>query len=111
MSPKALLLSLFFCSTSPSAFAFFCGTHSVMEGQSMYQIQEWCGRPGWQNSRTASISRPVFNRNWVGPPSYETIQVQVDEWVYDMGSTRSMQKLVFQDGVLVSILSLGYGGK
>lgn len=36
-------------------------------------------------------------------------QVVIDEWVYNFGSTQLMPQLLFENGRLISIRSLGYG--
>ena len=39
----------------------------------------------------------------------ETVQVVIEEWVYNFGSTRFMQLLIFEDGKLREVKDLGYG--
>jgi hypothetical protein len=38
-----------------------------------------------------------------------TVEVQVEVWIYNFGPDRLMQRIRFEDGVVVRIESIGFG--
>lgn len=38
-----------------------------------------------------------------------TVELHIEEWVYNLGPNQFMQRLVFEDGVLITVRDLGYG--
>ncbi|MCC3243843.1 DUF2845 domain-containing protein [Methylocystis sp. WRRC1] len=97
------------------AFAMRCGTSLVIEGQSKYEVLRLCGEPAYADSRVEYRWAP----NWTGPrpldgpanhyPSPAVRRLVYDEWVYNFGYTQLMPSLIFENGRLIEIRSLGYG--
>ncbi len=107
---RAILLCVALCVASPHAGAagFRCGVHLVDPGKQMFEVENACGEPR-QVTRT-SIQRPaVF---WMRGRPYTDgtyVDVAVETWVYDFGSSRLMQQLRFENGVLVDVETLEHG--
>ncbi len=89
------------------ALALTCGTRNVNEGQNIYQVEQMCGPPSWRDSRVDYVTQLIGYGSQ--GPIYQQVQVNIDVWVYNFGSTRLMQKLTFANGRLNRIDSLGYG--
>jgi len=109
------LLAVLLIFRADAALAMRCGTSLIMEGQSKVEVLQACGEPYYAGARVEYRWAP----NWYGPrplgtpeayyPSAAVVQVAVDEWVYNFGYTQFMQSLIFENGRLVAIRSLGYG--
>lgn len=114
---RSLLLAACLMSSSVApAYALRCGTSLVLEGQSKYEVLQRCGQPSYTDAHmeyrralpNAFPSAPVDSENFgAGFPAVR--EVRVEEWVYDFGSTRFMQSLIFENGRLMRIRNLGYG--
>lgn len=97
-----------------------CGDSIVSTGDSTYEVRAICGDPD------AAAHRIEYRtvRVRVPAPCYEergyrrcdveverTIEVAVDDWVYDFGRLRFLEFLRFEDGRLVAVREGGYGHK
>jgi hypothetical protein len=90
------------------ADGFRCGVHLVDPGMQIFEVRDACGEPE-QVTRSA-IQRPEVI--WLhGRPftSGAYIDVAVETWVYNFGSSRLMQQLRFENSVLVEVNALDYG--
>jgi hypothetical protein len=69
-----------------------------------------CGQPTEVESRSAILRRPLV---WIrGRPfsaGESLVEIPVDVWVYNLGPSKLMRRLRFEDGKLVNIETLGYG--
>jgi hypothetical protein len=109
--PVVLACLLLAAAAAPAARAdgFSCGTRIVTEGMDDYEVRAACGDPA-EIRRTTILRRPViwrYGRPWYA--SDEQLPVPVETWIYDFGPMRLMRKLRFEDGVLASVETLGYG--
>jgi hypothetical protein len=87
-----------------SALAMTCGTCFIVEGQSEFEVLRLCGRPTWTTNRfDFAPTNPGF---MPGAP----FLAPVEDWIYDRGSTKFMEKLTFSNGRVIRIETLGYGG-
>lgn len=106
----ALLLSapLIFAST---ASAMRCGNRLVVVGDASARVRGLCGEPAEITERVVERSRQVYVRGPNGSLIGDRVSVSVvvQRWVYDFGPQRFMRELVFEDGRLVQINTLGYG--
>lgn len=116
------LLSLI---TSQSAFALRCGPYVINEGMFKGEVLGKCGRPVSVSSHIErrSNGNSVFNQQYYGnqrklyPNStfgfgqnYSVeIEVVVEEWIYNFGSSRIQQYLRFENGNLKEVRNLGRG--
>ncbi|MDJ0918489.1 MAG: DUF2845 domain-containing protein [Woeseiaceae bacterium] len=100
---------------SQSAYAFRCGQKLVKEGMSESEVIALCGEPaetkdlGWRRL-------PYIDRHrgggLLGRPSldgYFVEDVRVTQLIYNFGPRKLMQRLRFENSVLVEIEAIGYG--
>lgn len=114
----ALGLSLFSLSEA-QADSLRCGNKLVASGDSMYLVESRCGAPVDKQHRTEMRTESV----WINLPCrapgqvncgqmiQRTVEVSVDEWLYDFGPQRFMQRIVFEQGRLLSVIAGDYGTK
>lgn len=97
-----------------------CGNKLVLVGDTMYQVKTKCGDPDDAIHRTEmrtvthEESEPCENsqQHVRCTKSVETsIEVIIDEWTYDFGTNRFIEKLRFENGSLASITDGDYGSK
>lgn len=102
-----LLVSLLSLSPGP-AYAFRCGQRLVLVGAATFDVLRKCGEPISINQRVIywPVSEPSLDSPFEEPLF---IPVVIDEWIYNFGPKRFMQKLSFEEGILRGIESLGYG--
>jgi hypothetical protein len=114
----ALGFSLFALSDA-QADSMRCGSKHVGNGDSMYDVESRCGTPVDKQHRTETRS----NSAWVSAPCpvpgqvncgqmvQRTVEVTIDEWTFDFGPERFIQRVVFEQGRLVAVVSGSYGTK
>lgn len=101
---------LFLLSTSASAESIPCQNVLKGEGASRYEVQSACGEP--QDKMQRVEYRTVRDR--VGGPCPDgqgqcsssrarSVEVIVDEWIYDHGSNKFLKHVIFEQGKLVEI--------
>jgi hypothetical protein len=109
---------------APAALALRCGSNVIDAGMRKIEVEQKCGPPASQDSH---VEHRTVRKRRSGQVDYadqysirnrydresqeveETIDVVVEEWVYNFGSSRFMQLLVFEDGRLKEVKDLGYG--
>jgi hypothetical protein len=110
---SALLVSFIVASVSAlasPASALYCNRRIVGTGDAPSYVRALCGEPASATMRIESRSQLVYGRGpSAGVAAVITSHVQVDTWIYDFGPNRFMIELVFEDGVLGSERTLGYG--
>jgi len=91
-----------------SAYAMRCGRNLVVEGDYIEEVIAQCGEPDSVQTHTEVVSRTLrFPYRTLDTTEY--IEIQVEEWVYNLGPSRFQQYLRFENGVLVEVKSLGRG--
>jgi len=96
-----LILALVFATPS---IAMRCGQRIVVTGDDVYRVLQRCGEPDFSYSRVEYIRVGGLNQSFS-----RTVPVTIDEWVYDLGRTRLKRRLIFENGRLKKIETLGYG--
>src|ERR1700741_2670899 len=85
-----------------------CSDRVISRGASRAEVAGLCGDPAQVDHKT------LYNSVSAANPGYPTIvagaagEIQVELWTYNFGPDRLMQRIRFEDGVVVSIESLGY---
>ncbi|MEO7773825.1 MAG: DUF2845 domain-containing protein [Steroidobacteraceae bacterium] len=91
------------------ADAFRCGTRLASEGDTVGQVLSKCGQPTEVQHKT--ILRPAII--WRDGHPYRVgngeVEVTVEIWTYNLGSSKLMRRLRFEDGELVEVETLGRG--
>ena len=105
-----VVLAGFVLATS-SAEAMSCRNRLVVVGDPMVRVLDLCGDPSTVSERVVHRTQQV--QRYVSPgvivTDVVTVSVTLTEWIYDFGPTRFMRGLVFEDGRLRVIDTLGYG--
>jgi Protein of unknown function (DUF2845) len=113
-----ILLMLCLLFSSP-LYALRCGRSLVQAGDYKDYITDICGEPTYVAShyeRRGNINRADFGRNDfnnrqqfpdnsvnIGNSNYAEIEILVEEWYYDFGSSRLNKLLRFENGRLKEI--------
>jgi Protein of unknown function (DUF2845) len=116
--PVSCLALLLVPALSPAAARadLRCGSKLVSVGASAYDLSSTCGAPDFTTShverRTVRRARSVPCASGVCTVMVEeSVEVTVDEWVYDFGRNRFVQHVLLEQGVITSIRSGSYGKK
>jgi hypothetical protein len=98
----------------------YCNDRLVTSGDTLYQVRSVCGEPDDARHRieyrTVRVRRPGAcvqenGRRTCGSEVEETIEVAIDEWIYDFGKNRFLEFLCFEQGKLVRVTEGNYGHK
>jgi len=111
MDKWLLVVGLSLSAAAPAyADSLRCGTHLITEGDTRSEVVAYCGEPTEVQQTTAVLRRPLV---WVRGRPYtlgdNLIEIPVDVWLYNLGPSKLMRRLRFEDGRLVEIETLGYG--
>ena len=93
-----------------------CGEKLISSGTSQAEVAARCGQPTQIEHQTLYGETGTV----VGPPATPLgllppigvragAETPVEVWTYNFGPTRLMQRIRFENGVVVKIESLGYG--
>jgi hypothetical protein len=86
-----------------------CSDKIISTGSSRYEVAALCGDPQQIEHKT------IYNTVSGGVPGQpnlaggSSVEIQVELWTYNFGPNKLMQRIRFEDGVVVHIQSLGYG--
>jgi hypothetical protein len=124
-----MLFACFVLISASSADAFRCGSRVISEGAYKAEVLYKCGEPQFveeyllyqtvvvdlhSHRRTIHSHRiPIYGAQEVYDiPAGHTLlasPIRVEDWTYNFGRTRLMQRLRFIHGHLKEIESVGYG--
>lgn len=106
----AALLTTILAGTQ-TAEALSCAQRLVVVGDSSARVMQLCGEPAEIVERNETRSRTVQGRAPDGTIVMHTITVTVvlQQWTYDFGPQRFMRQLIFEEGRLIRMSTLGYG--
>ncbi len=116
----ALLLLLLPGASAEAADSLRCGQDLLHLGASRYEVRSACGEPDDQHSRIELRSIRVHRRVACDAADKErrchaaqsrTVEVTVDEWLYDFGRLQFIQHVTFEQGRLVRVTSGKRGRK
>ena len=108
--------------TAAPADAMRCRNKLVNEGDPMAKVADLCGKP--TQTSTRRILRSGFPRQNLDADSsrdrtaterelvvhnYSYVEIEVEVWLYNQGSSRLMREIVFLDNRVVEINTLGRG--
>lgn len=109
MKHSAILPALLLLAPAAWADSMRCGQRLVVDGTTREQVVAWCGEP------TSTLQRVVLRPPVVwyyGRPvnlGGGYVEVLVETWTYNLGPQKLMRRIVFEDGAVVDIETLGYG--
>ncbi len=105
---------------SAAAETFRCDSRIVAEGDRIFDVLRACGEPTYRSVRyekrvKRDLYRDLFPRREqresekYREPLFVEEVVEVEEWVYNLGPTRFIRYLTFENGILVTIGTGDYG--
>jgi hypothetical protein len=102
---------------SGQALALKCGHRLVNKGDAKAKVYSRCGSPDYSETRELYIPQNCNQNNYVdeygysdSSDNYQDCYVEIiDVLTYNFGPRKFMRELVFIDGILRDINSLGYG--
>jgi hypothetical protein len=104
---KWLMVTVVACIPALSmAQSLRCDGKIISQGSIRAQVAALCGDPA-QVVQKSVYYRPLASVDYRANPI--TVEVQVEVWIYNFGPDRLMQRIRFEDGLVVRIESLGYG--
>jgi hypothetical protein len=110
MKRATAIVMLGLLTASPAFATLRCGSKIISEGDYRSEVAAKCGEPAEVITERSVFRRPVI---WTrGRPYFigqDYIEVPVESWVYNFGPNKLMQRIRFEDGVVVEIETLGYG--
>jgi hypothetical protein len=106
-----------------SADNFWCGGKLISAGLTKYEIQSRCGEPDHKDYRYEKrIKRDFYRdlflsgelyryreREKYREPLFVDEEILIEEWTYNLGPTRFIRYLIFENGRLVDIFTGDYG--
>lgn len=119
-----LCLMIFLPITEMRVYAFLgtlrCDKGIVSHGDRLFDILMKCGEPTYRSIKYEKRIKRDFYRNLFPPqdlresekyrePLFVDELVEVEEWVYNLGSLQFVRYLTFENGILVNIELGGYG--
>ena len=125
MKLRVLLTTLAAVAVMPVASAadsMRCGNRLVSDGDPKVKVAELCGQPTHSEQRTvyrSGVPRQRLRTDGLAIQSVSerellihnrsVVQVQVDVWVYNLGRTKLMREVIFEEGRVVEVNTLGRG--
>jgi hypothetical protein len=109
-----------FSASAAYADGMRCGSRLVSEGDHLYEVRERCGDPDAVSQRTEYRTVRVFDSGACyveqgqmrcGRMVERTVEVVIDEWVYDRGEHKLVRYLTFEQGRLAHVRTGRYGSK
>lgn len=100
--------------TAGTSFAFRCGTSLVNDGDTKVEVVHKCGEPdyvdSWEEERiyrdfhfTREYDRRTRSYRRYREPFLVKENVKIDVWTYNLGTTRFIRYLTFENGILTEI--------
>jgi hypothetical protein len=106
-----------------SADGLWCGNALITEGTSRFEVLARCGEPDYKIARFEKRIKRDYYRDlfmaerwrWYREeelyrePYLAVEEVLIEEWTYNLGPTRFIRYLIFENGKLVDIKTGDYG--
>jgi len=97
--------------------SFRCDSKIISLGTRKFEVLAKCGEPSYRDFRIEKrVKRDFFRdltpkneRERLREPLFVEEPVEVEEWVYNFGSTQFLRYLRFENGILVDIETGDYG--
>jgi len=120
---SAIIVFLCFAYERASADNFWCGGKLILVGLTKYEVLNKCGEPNYKDFRyekriKRDFYRDLFlsddlyryrDRQKYREPLFVDEEILIEEWTYNLGPTRFIRYLIFENGRIVDILTGNYG--
>jgi hypothetical protein len=86
-----------------------CAGKIIRAGTTRAEVSAKCGDPAQVEHKSAYGGATT---SAVGQPNLipgSTVELQIELWTYNFGPRKLMQRIRFEDGIVVRVESLGYG--
>lgn len=97
------------------AFAMRCKSKIITKGDIQAKVLKYCGEPTTAQTRFAerfgayrSTDRRDLDNRVVYSPYFRS-EVIIEEWVYNLGPSKLMRRITFENGVVVDVETLERG--
>ena len=111
MIRRAAIVVLALLAVSPAiANTMRCGSRIIARGDTRSEVAARCGEPTEVITQRSVFRRPVIWSN--GRPFFvgeSFIEIPVESWIYNLGPNRLMRKVIFENGFVSEIQTLGFG--
>lgn len=104
-----ILLMLFTMLLASEAWALRCGNQLVQVGDHKIEVLDRCGEPDMVDRRMGIRGSRLRHPPQGALELSQYEEIEIEEWVYDLGPRKFRQFLRFENGVLKDIDQLGYG--
>jgi hypothetical protein len=108
---KTPLICAFLClgTLVASAQTLTCDDKIINRGTSQAEVAAKCGQPAQVDHNTVTTGGAVSSGGQPLLISGASTQIEVEVWTYNFGPDKLMQRIRFENGLVVSIQSMGYG--
>jgi Protein of unknown function (DUF2845) len=86
-----------------------CGNRIIDTGTTSAEVAALCGDPTQVSRSTAYRGATTSAPGHPNPIVGSAVEIQIEVWTYNFGPDKLMERIRFEDGVVVNIESLGYG--
>ena len=86
-----------------------CGNHLVVDGDTSGKLRSRCGPPAGISRSTVLRTPSVWHHGRLVRVGPNAVEVPVETWEYNFGPNRLIRRVRIEDGLVVSIDTLGYG--
>src|ERR1700737_4560135 len=95
--------------TLVAAQSLRCGSKIIGRGITRAEVSARCGDPAQVEHKSAYTGTSIAADGRSNLTNGSTVEVQIELWTYNFGPNKLMQRILFADGIVVTIESLGYG--
>jgi hypothetical protein len=86
-----------------------CSDKIISTGSSRAEVAALCGDPAQVDHKTLYNNVSAASAGQTSVVTGTSGEIQIELWTYNFGPNKLMQRIRFEDGVVVHIESLGYG--
>jgi Protein of unknown function (DUF2845) len=85
-----------------------CGNKIIERGSSREEVRAYCGKPAQIDNKTAYTGVAGAGRH-EHVIEGSAVEIQIETWIFNFGPDQLMEKVRFEDGIVASVESMGYG--
>jgi len=86
-----------------------CGNKIIEKGISREEVRAYCGKPAQIDNKIAYAGIAGFAGRHGRVVDSSAVEIQVETWIFNFGPDQLMEKVRFEDGIVASVESMGYG--
>lgn len=105
----AFALAILLLPTCLMAESVRCGSEIISKGSNIAMVAAKCGEPAHIDKSSIYSGSAGAVNGVPGVVSGTAVQIEVETWTYNFGSSQLMERIRFENGIVVQIDSMGYG--